>query len=249
MATVNIEVGNKLDLVSLAKTKQISDTKVYKSQILDMTDERHFQIAMPVEGYKVLLLPVGGKYEVTIYAGKTIYVCQIKILARYKEGNQYVLDVEALGSPKKFQRRAYYRLEYTRDFEFHLPGEDEEDEISGDVIDELEAWEDMDEDEDTQPFDRGILLDLSGGGCRFVSREQIEPGERLILRIPIEMEGTEEEEILTVTGKTLSSKVLENRGKGYEQRVEFTDIENEQREKIIKFIFQQERKNRKKGMK
>lgn len=250
MSTVNIEVGSKLDLVSMAKTKAISDTKVYKSQILDMADERHFQIATPVEGYKVLLLPVGGKYEVTIYAGKTIYVCQVKIMARYKTGNQYVMDVEAISSPKRFQRRAYYRLEYTKDFEFHLPEEDEEeDEISGDIIEELEAWEDIDEEEDAQSFDRGILLDLSGGGCRFVSREKIEPGERLILRIPLEMEEMEEEKILTVVGKTLASRELENRGRGYEQRVEFTEIENEQREEIIKFIFQQERKNRKKGKK
>ena len=234
MATVKIEVGDKLDLVSMTMSKQVSDTKVYKSQILDKMDAQHFQVSMPIEGYKVLLLPVGGRYEATIYSGKNIYVCQIKIADRYKVRNQYVMNIELISSPKKFQRRAYFRLEYTRDFEFHLPEENEE----------AVSEEDKDNPRETHVlFDKGILLDLSGGGCRFVSREKIEVGERLVLRIPLELEETK---ILTVTGKTLSSKRLENHGRSYEQRVEFIDIENAQREEIIQFIFLQERKNRKK---
>lgn len=238
MAAVNIEVGNKLDLISMTKTSEISDAKVYKSQILDIVDGQHFQISTPIDGFKILLLPIGGRYEATIYAGKNIYVCQLKVVDRYKIRNQYVMDVETLNSPKKFQRRAYYRLEYTRDFEFQLPPEEEE----APEQEEFKTLEEM--DEPLQPFDKGILLDLSGGGCRFVSREKIAPGEKLILKIPLEME---ELKIVTVTGKTLSSRVLENHGRSYEQRVEFIDIENTQREEIIKFIFQQERKNRKKG--
>lgn len=240
MAAVNIEVGNKLDLISMAKTEQIKDTKVYKSQILDIVDGQHFQISTPIDGFKVLLLPIGGRYEATIYAGKSIYVCQLKIVDRYKIRNQYVMDVETLSSPKKFQRRAYYRLEYTRDFEFQLPLEEEEAEQGQEEV--FKTLEEM--EESLEPFDKGILLDISGGGCRFVSREKIVPGEKLILKIPLEME---ELKIITVTGKTLSSRILENHGRSYEQRVEFIDIENAQREEIIKFIFQQERKNRKKG--
>ncbi len=238
MTTVNIEIGSKLDLVSIMKSAEISDTKVYKSQILDKIDSQHFQIATPLEGYKVLLLPVGGKYEATIYAGKNIYVCQIKIADRYKVRNQYVMDIETLNAPKKFQRRAYYRLEYTRDFEFRLPAEKEE------VKDETRSEEEKAVQEvPSVLFDRGILLDLSGGGCRFVSREKISSGERLLLKIPLE---SEELKIVMVTGKILSSRVVESHGRSYEQRVEFIDIDNVRREEIIKFIFEQERKNRKK---
>lgn len=234
MAVAKIKVGNKLDLVSMTMSTQLSDTKVYKSQILDMTDGQHFQISSPIDGYKVLLLPVGGRYEATIYSGQNIYVCQVKITDRYKVRNQYVMDIEAISSPKKFQRRAYFRLEYTRDFEFHLP-EEEVEAVQKEEVENLEETHIF--------FDKGILLDLSGGGCRFVSREKIEPGERLVLRIPLE---AKEVKILTVTGKTLSSKRVENHGISYEQRVEFVDIENAQREEIIQFIFLQERKNRKK---
>ena len=231
MAPVKIGIGDKLDLVSMKMSAQLSDTKVYKSKILDKIDGQRFQVSMPMEGYKVLLLPVGGRYEATIYSGKNIYVCQVSIAERYKVGNQYVMDITMISTPKKFQRRAYFRLEYTRDFEFHLS---EEEAIHGDEAEDME--------ETRVFFDRGILLDLSGGGCKFVSREEIEPGERLILRIPLE---GKEKKILTVTGTTLSSKRLENHSRSYEHRVEFVDIENAQREEIIQFIFQQERKNRK----
>lgn len=234
MATAKIEIGSKLDLISIVKSAEISDTKIYKSQILDIVDPQHFQISTPLDGYKILLLPVGGRYEATIYAGRNIYVCQVRVTDRYKVRNQYVMDIETLNTPKKFQRRAYYRLEYTRDFEFHLPAENEEEptpQKEGEVLEESPAL-----------FDKGILLDLSGGGCRFVSREKIAPGERLLLKIPLE---SEKLKIIMVTGKTLSSRVLESHGRSYEQRVEFVDIENAQREEIIKFIFEQERKNRK----
>ena len=234
MAAVKIEVGSKLDLISMKMSAQLSDTKVYKSQILDKIDEQHFQVSMPIDGYKVLLLPVGGRYEATIYSGKNIYVCQVRVTDRYKVRNQYVMNIETISSLKKFQRRAYFRLEYTRDFEFHLP----EEEVEAVQEDEAENLE-----ETHVFFDKGILLDLSGGGCRFVSREKIEPGERLILRIPLE---GKEKKILTVTGQTLSSKRVESRSISYEQRVEFVDIEEARREEIIQFIFQQERKNRKK---
>lgn len=241
MAVVDIQIGNKLDLVSIVKSAELSDTRVYKSQILDMVDSQHFQISTPIDGYKILLLPVGGRYEATIYAGKNIYLCQVKVTDRYKVRNQYVMDIELLNTPKKFQRRAYYRLEYTRDFEFSLPAEQEEaaEQEKAGVLEEIRRQE----EQERELFDKGILLDLSGGGCRFVSREKIALGERLLLKIPLE---SEQLKIITVTGKLLSSRVLESRGKSYEQRVEFVDIENAQREEIIKFIFEQERKNQKK---
>jgi c-di-GMP-binding flagellar brake protein YcgR len=246
MAAIHIEVGNKLDLVSIMRNPETSNEKVYKSQIVDVVDQQHYQISTPIDGYKILLLPVGGKYEATIYTGKSIYLCHVKVMDRYKVRNQYVMDIELLNTPKKFQRRAYYRLEYTRDMEFHLPGEETEEQL---LEEEKKVEQEIEQDiiEETPIlFDKGILLDLSGGGCRFVSREKILPGERLLLKIPLESD-SKGVQTMVVMGKTLSSKVLENHGKSYEQRVEFVDIEKAQREEIIKFIFEQDRKNRKKG--
>lgn len=234
MAAVSIEIGTKVDLVAMVKSKETKDAKVYKSQVLEVIDNQHFQIATPIEGYKILLLPVGERFEATFYNGPKIYICQVRITDRYKVRNQYVTDIETVTSLKKFQRREYFRLEYTRDMEYHLPENGEEVDSK---TKETQVIEEI-----PRIFDKGILLDISGGGCRFTSREKIASGEKLLIRIPLE---GEEKKILTVIGKVLSSRLLESHGRSHEQRVEFVEISTETREEIIKFVFEQERKNRK----
>ena len=46
-------------------------------------------------------------------------------------------------------------------------------------------------------------------------------------------------------GKVLSSQKLENRENTYEHRVQYVDIDADVREEIIKYIFEEERKHRK----
>ncbi len=232
----SISVGNKLDLVAAVKNSETKEEKVYKSQILDIMDEHHFQIATPIEGFKVLLLPVGERFHMTIYAGATLFTCQVRIKERYKVRNQYVMDVELVTPLRKNQRRAYYRLEYTKDMEYRRLLDDEE-ETEEQTL-KIRIYE------EDYFFDKGILLDLSGGGCRFVSKEPISVGERVIVKFPLEEENGKESE-LSLVAQAVSSRMMENQDRVYENRMEFVDIENAQREEIIKFIFEKERKNRK----
>ncbi len=153
MGSKNISVGNKLDLVAAAKASETKDARVYRSQILDIIDNQHIQIATPIEGFKVLLLTVGERFNMTVYAGATLYTCQIRITNRYKVNNQYVMDAELISPLRKNQRRAYYRLEYTKDMEYRRLLEDE-DESEGQAL-KIRIFE------EDYFFDKGILLDLS----------------------------------------------------------------------------------------
>ena len=47
-----------------------------------------------------------------------------------------------------------------------------------------------------------------------------------------------------LVGKILSVKELENRRGTFEHRVQYINIDNQQREEIIRYIFEEERKNR-----
>ena len=49
-----------------------------------------------------------------------------------------------------------------------------------------------------------------------------------------------------MVGKILSVKPVENREGVFEHRLKYINIEVEKREEIIRYIFQEERKNRKK---
>lgn len=240
MAVISVEVGNKLELVAMVKSAEHKEEKVYKSQILDVVDSHHFQISTPIEGFKILLLPVGGRYEATIYSGPSIYVGQVRVTERYKVRNQYVMDIEVVSTLKKFQRRAYFRLEYTRDMGYYLLNLDEmEEERENNGTAENSGII----EEKKMPFENGILLDISGGGCRFTSREKIISGSPVVVKIPLEGDNPT---TLTVSGKVLSTRTMDGRSSRFEHRVEFLDIDNATREKIVRFVFEQERKNRKK---
>ncbi len=97
-----------------------------------------------------------------------------------------------------------------------------------------------------------IAVDLSGGGMRFVGYEAADNGDYMVISLPLENESMSYtlevvacvltcQQIKKHTGKRKDSQ------KKYEYRVKFLMKNPEDREWIIKFIFEQERLRRQKG--
>lgn len=231
-----INIGDKLELVSVNKPAAGEEKKIYKSQVLDIYEGNRLQIAMPIEGYKILLLPIGGKFDANFYSGGSIYTAIVQVTDRFKKSNQYVLDILLVSSLKKYQRREYYRLEYSMDFAYRymLP---EEMEMEEDELKESMYREDL-------TFTPATTLDISGGGLRFVNSTKMHRGDGLIIRLNIEY-GGEIKEVFTPARVIYSQSTLTQRDK-IEQRIEFVHLENRYREQLIHFIFEKERTNRKK---
>lgn len=231
-----ISVGDKLDLISVNNPSNGEEKRIYKSQVLDVYEGNRMQVAMPIEGHKVLLLPIGGKYEASFYAAGSIYMAVVQVSDRYKRRNQYVLDITLVSALKKYQRREYYRLEYAMDifYRYMLP---EEMEMEEDELKESMYREDL-------LFSKGITLDISGGGLRFVTDGKMHRGDGIIIKLLIEY-GGEQKEIITPAKVIYSQNMLVQRDK-IEHRIEFAQLENRHREQIIRFIFEKERSNRKK---
>jgi c-di-GMP-binding flagellar brake protein YcgR len=135
---------------------------------------------------------------------------------------------------KKFQRRQYFRLECTLDIEYRRLEDSDVEKIKEDP----ELIRDIMESE---PFTSAIVLDISGGGVRFASEEKLEPDSNILVDLNISTESGQK--VYGVMAKVLSSGRIINKDHMYEQRVE---IAGHTREAIIKFIFEQERRLRKK---
>ena len=90
-----------------------------------------------------------------------------------------------------------------------------------------------------------MIVDISGGGLRFVSRKSFTEGNVLYLRFRLSINDQEKE--FRLAAKVISSKEIEKRQNEYENRVKFLYMDNTTREEIIKYIFDEERKNRKNG--
>jgi c-di-GMP-binding flagellar brake protein YcgR len=141
---------------------------------------------------------------------------------------------ELTSNLRKFQRREFYRLSCALNMESR-PLEQEE----------IETFErDHTLLSPGLPLQRSIVVDISGGGLRFVSNYSYEPDMMLQCKYSLSVDGQFKD--YDLVGKVLDVHESPNRAGVFEHRVQYVDIDTEDREEIIRFIFEEERKWRKK---
>lgn len=237
MLTNFIEPGNKVEIQMVDQQKQREETPAtYISQIQDILSENQMEIIMPMEKTKLILLPVDREYNLVIYAGTNLFQCFARVIDRYKSNNIFILVVELTSNLRKYQRREYYRFSCA--LEMNSRNLEEE---------EIRAIEERDPHSNLipgLPLKRSVIEDISGGGLRFLSTHSYEPGSLIYISYNLLVRGNKKE--YELVGKVLSSQKMEARGGSYEHRVQYVDIDADVREEIIKYIFEEERKYRKK---
>lgn len=242
MVSSILKIGDKLDIRVLqqveASEKSGESPRVFKSIIYDIKSNGDLEIAMPTEGGKMVLLALGLRYELVFYAKNGMYRCIGQVKERYKSDNLYMVSMELKTNLSKFQRREYYRLECLIDMEF-LPITEEEAKLSGAelMLEHHKAAFPKDS------FRKGIAVDISGGGMRFVSKEELEDPANALVKMHLANEVLDRE--ILVPGAILQMKRVEKETKKFEYRVKFSIKDNRIREQIIKYIFEEERKSRK----
>lgn len=232
-----IEPGNKIEIQMVDQMNHNQESaKIYISQIQDILSENQMEIVMPMEQTKLILLPVDREYNLVIYAGNNLFQCFAKVIDRYKSNNIYILLVELTSNLRKYQRREYYRFSCA----LEMNSRDLEEE-------EIRAIEERDPHSNLipgLPLKRSVIVDISGGGLRFLSTHPYEPGSMIYISYNLFVGGNVKE--YELVGKVLSSQKVEGRNGSYEHRVQYVDIDADVREEIIKYIFEEERKHRKK---
>lgn len=228
--------GDRAEIQEAERINYIDDDekrKLYQTQVLDVLSEDRFEVRMPMEQSKLVLLPVNAEYEVFFYTSMGVYQCFANVVDRYKTETQFVLLMELSSSLSKFQRREYYRLSCALDMEAR-PLEEEEIEALGQQKEFLN---------ERRLLKRHVIVDISGGGIRFVGESAYEPETMIYCRYKLERGGKIKE--YELIAKVLMVRKLEDKPGFYEHRAHYINIDTAKREEIIRFIFEQERKNRK----
>ena len=157
------------------------------------------------------------------------------VINSLKINNIYMMDIELLTEPVKYQRRQYYRLELNIPVRYMQITETESNMMAnGEELPERLG--------NLSEFYSGDTIDLSGGGLRFTGDGFVEKGNKIAIVFDIDYEGNIERYVLAAV--VMSFAVPQHHGM-YEHRVEFRNISKENREMLIKYIFQEERKIRK----
>lgn len=220
-----LAIGNKVDIRSMKTVSDETRKSIYLSQVIDIVNSTQLIITMPSQGTKIVPLDLEQRYECTYYTAKGLFQGEFVVKERYKEGNLPVILLEIRTPLKKVQRREYYRYDCTLPMKYRFASLDER--IPRENLHELE-WKD------------GVILDLSGGGIRFVVTDSVPKDCMLQFNLVLEIQ--EQYKAFYIYGEVISSKVKNNNVRLRECRAQFVKLSEPERDQIISYIFEQERK-------
>ena len=228
-----IKEGDKLDIETIERPGKEIEKRQYRSMVYDIVSEDQIKIAMPIEQGKVILLPVDGEYNLCFYTKSGLYQCLSRVIERSKVDNVFVLLMELTTDLSKYQRREYYRLNTVLEMKATKVA---------DEVDETQLTEEVEIIDTDITFDNGVMVDISGGGARFISRTQYPVGSEVLFKFSLFVSGKMNE--YTLHGRVLFSQAMKNNPGAFEHRMQFIHIMKDDRESIIRYIFEEERKIR-----
>lgn len=251
MAANVLTIGNKIELTKEVHGQVIEKPVTYTSQILDLLDHNHIKAAMPSYHGRIIPLDLGTIYTTIFYNGKGLFRCRCEVVDRYRDEKFYYVILKMVSDLEKYQRREYYRMSCTMNA--FLRDVSKEEEIclrkirQKEYVSDDEYWKCMAKlDGCVKNWKEAVIIDLSGGGARLNSTGEYEDGSSIYMKISFQFRKISYEyELLS---KVISHRPLEAKPGLYETRIEFQGITNKERENIIQFIFEEERKKRKKEM-
>lgn len=233
---VAFAIGDRIELMHIKSAigRKVSDKK-YGSQLLDFDGDRTAKIAMPISEGKVIPLEIDDDYNLCFFTNSGLYQCTAQIKKRYTENRMYVMDVIFLTPLKKFQRRKFYRLDCLFPIRYRIVPKEQFEKKN-------EAEQDNEKDEIL--WKEGTISDLSGGGIRFHGNVECKKEDLVEIVLPLSLQSGIVP--LSLYMKVVSCVHFEGSRVAYETRGEFLNINEKERETVIKYVFEEQRRRMRK---
>lgn len=226
-----VKEGDKIEIRQVKRASIMGDEqqeqKIYISKISQVLEEDKLEILMPIEQSRMVLLPRNIIMNMVIYTSNGLYQCEVKATDRYKNGNVYLQVMELISAIKRYQRREFYRYSCSVSVFSRSLEEEERENL---------VWD------ETLPCEEGTSYDIGGGGVRFRVDSSYETNEIILCILRLEIKGNLRD--IQTLGKVLSCRPIKD-SESFEVRVQFEKITNRDRELIIQYIFEDERRRRK----
>ena len=238
----NLLPGDKVDIEIVQMKMRSPEAGAYEgkffSTVFDVNDDETIDINIPIVKERYRLLPLNIRYDLAFSTGSGIYKAQGTIVEHLKREGFNLLRFKLTSPLEKQQRREYYRLDCNITAIFM--GLTEEAAMQESVA---ACKEYMKQTDVMKVRGIGTLLDISGGGTRFISSNSLKDISYLLLTF--KLEGDKPTDTIELVGKIIASDRTKNREK-FEHRVQFFHKSDRERERLITYIFNEERRIRKK---
>jgi len=229
-----VKPGDKIDINFLHQ----NNGKTYKSSVFDFLGDNELEIGMPTDSGKMVMFNIGFECQFYFYTSRGLFTCEAVITNRYKKDNFYLLSAKIKTGLKKFQRREFYRLECLLDFAYYK--------ISNEVA-ALETTEDLFEEIANPDYIEHKRLartkDLSGGGMRFSTMEPLEVGSKILT--VIRLSNDKLDHMFYLVTDIIACEPVEKMPDLWVARGKFDFKNIKDRDLIIRYVFEEDRMNRK----
>ncbi len=226
MKLSEIKTGTKLELEAFNTLNEKIDIK-FVSQFETAVNEDEFIIAAPIIEGNVYPIRKGWKLNLYFLVKDNLYRIEAEVTGRKTIKNIAYLSAIKIGEIERVQRRQFFRFECSLPVRYRV----------------MDMEPDKNSPEETE-FIKTITKDLSGGGVSLLLKERMEAG--LLLECELWLTDTDK---ISFKGKVVRCSESEvNANYAYEAGIQFYDIDYQDKEKIIKHIFTEQRKLIKKGL-
>lgn len=242
MITRILKSGDRIEL----KRYGVFDSDIamgthFSSELIEIIDEHLIVTTQIHDGDNVLFPETGEHFELRFVAADGSFMCKSEVANTYKRDSKYIVELRLLSDLQRDRRRKYFRIDVVRPLQYRCYGNIERQ--SADYDDD--HWEYYDDAEYSDPGEipylSGMLSNISGGGAKFSSETPLLRDDLIEMTLLLEDLDTEP---LQLKGHVIYTESLNNRSMKYEHRLEFIDIDADSREKIVKYAFEQERKQK-----
>ena len=240
---VELKPGAKVDMrymQSVSRDGRGNDEDHFVSGIYDIEEDGTLELEMPTRAGKAVLVPMGVRYEMIFTMDQRLFKSEAQITQRFRKDGFSLIKAKLIAPVVKFQRREYYRLNVMIPITFITL-----DERAGTLERMAEIRQLLEERREELVIGEGTILNISGGGIRFISDTEIGDAKYLFMRFAIE--AGEENRTIALIGELVAKELTEDKKhNAYRVRILFKDSRCQ--EMIIRYIFDQERKIRRKEL-
>lgn len=188
----------------------------YYSTIANIIDEATFDMQAPIEKGMIVPFEIGKEYDCYFTTLYGLFRCKTILEKRHKEGHLSLLRMKIVTQIVKYQRRGFFRLDVIFDFRYFNPT--------------TEVWKE------------GTTLDISGNGMRCIIGENLPSGKKILCELNLNIDN----KMFTLTNMAEVIDTIPVADNKHETRWVFTDIPVNKQDIIIKYIYDEQRRRRKK---
>ncbi|HHY77112.1 MAG TPA: hypothetical protein GX498_01215 [Clostridiales bacterium] len=223
MVAINLpfKIGDKVNVRVANKPSNSS----YVSQVTDICQDDIIEISFPMHKNKTIYFINGERLKVVVGKKEAVYEVETVVIGKRYE-NIPVIRLKIISKPLKIQRRNYYRLKIVIPIHYR-------------TIDSSKQ-----KDSESKEYKEGVLLDISEGGIMFCTKEDIKENDLL----EIVMDINKNKKMIFI-GNIIRKQLNEEKTDLYEYGVKFNELSKHDRNALAKFIFTEQRKLLKKGIK